>query len=312
MTIPGLGWLHYRFVVRPRAQANAREAARLLPALRASVSRLEPIAYPAAESAEAPEIAMITGAEFFHLTVFSAYSLLRTTGRPFRFRIIDDRTLSAAHLAELHRIFPGLVACRPPEEQDAYVESLFPAQRFPALLRARRECIFFCKLLDVHGGRTGWRLFLDSDTFFVRRPGALLDCMAKGAQPCYMLDRWSNYGHPPEFLERLCGQPVVRNANAGIVGFRSETLDWERMEHWLTAMLTAGRERFAFFEQGITAMLLSANDSLLLPPADYILSPDRAAILGRRGVFHHYAGESKNAYVRYQVPRSLFTPHPSA
>lgn len=312
MNIPGLGWLHYRFVVHPRAQANAREAARLLPELRASVRRLAPISFAPSEIAEAPEIAMITGAEFFYLTVFSAYSLLRATGRPFRFRIIDDRTLSDAHRAELHRIFPGLIACRSSVEQDTYVESLFPAQRFPGLLKARRECVFFCKLLDVHGGRTGWRLFLDSDTFFVRQPDVLIDCMAAGTRPCYMLDRWSNYGHSPEFLERLCGWPVVRNANAGIVGFRSETLDWERMEHWLQAMLAAGRERFAFFEQGITAMMLSAADNLLLPPADYILSPGTKDILRRRGVFHHYAGESKNAYVRYQVPHTLFAPASSA
>lgn len=306
MKIPGLGWLHYQLVSRPRAEATAREAARLLPEMRASISRLAPIAFTPEEISRAPEITMITGEEFLYLTVFSVYSLLRVTGRPFRFHIIDDRTLSERHIAELHRIFPGLIACRPRAEQDAYVESIFPAHRFPTLLKARNECVLFCKLLDVHGGRTGWRLFLDSDTFFHRRPDAVLDCMASGTRPCYMLDRWSNYGQPPEFLERLCGWPIVRKANAGIVGFRSETVDWDRMEHWLQAMLAAGRERFGFFEQGITAMLLSKHDGLLLPPEDYILTPEREEILHPRAAFHHYAGESKHSFVRHQVPRHLF------
>lgn len=307
MKIPGLGWLHYRLVSRPQARANAREAARLLPEMRASISRLAPISFAPADIAQAPEITMITGEEFLYLTVFCVYSLLRTTGRPFRFHIINDRTLSDHHIAELHRLFPGLVTCPPRAEQDAYVESLFPARRFPTLLKSRNECVLFCKLLDVHGGRSGWRMFLDSDTFFHRRPDALLACMATGTQPCYMLDRWSNYGQPPEFLERLCGWPVVRNVNSGVVGFRSETIDWERMEHWLKAMLAVDRERFGFFEQGITAMLLSKGDSLLLPPQDYVLTPEREEILHPRAAFHHYAGESKYSFVRHQVPRHLFS-----
>lgn len=305
MKIPGLGRLSYYLFHRPRAEAEAREAARLLPEMRASISRLRPIVFSPAEIAQAPEIAMITGDQFLYFTVFSAYSLLRVTGRPFRLRIFSDRSLSPQSTDELRRIFPGLIVHRPPAEHEEYIESIFPEARFPGLRKARAECALLCKLLDTHGARTGWNLFLDSDTFFHRRPDVLLDCMAAGTRPCYMLDRWSNYGHSPEFLERLCGWPIKPNINSGIVGLRSETIDWERMEHWFQAMLAADG-RFVFFEQGMTAMLLSAADSVILPPADYILTPAREEVLCPRGVFHHYAGESKNSFVRHQVPRRLF------
>ncbi|MES2692494.1 MAG: glycosyl transferase [Verrucomicrobiota bacterium] len=305
MKIPGLGWLHYRFVVKPRADADAQACARELPALQASIRQLPPLSASPEALGSAPEVNMLTGEKFLYLTVFSAYSLVRAAGRPFRICIVSDGTVSPASLDLLRQIFPGMIVYRAPAEEEARVEALFPLGRFPALRRARVESVFFRKLLDVHGGAQGWRLYLDSDTFFHRRPDVLLDCIAAGDRPCYMLDQWSNYGHPLEFLEKLSGRPMLRKANAGIVGLRSETIDWERMEHWLAQMRQAGGD-FFYFEQGLTAMLLSAADSVLLPPEDYIIGPHRAEVLQPRGVFHHYAGESKNRFVGYRVPRVLF------
>jgi hypothetical protein len=303
--IPGLGALKFHLWTRQWDARDVRRGKARLPALRASIRELAPLRFDAEAVRSAPAVSFLTGEPFLYQTVFSAYSLLRRTARPFRLRIHDDGSLTPAGLDLLRHLFPGLVDYETPADTEQRIETLFPRHRFPALRSARDTCALLRKLLDVHGGARGWRLFLDSDTYFHRSPDRLLEFMAAADEACCMRDHWSNYGHPPEFLDRLCGHPVLRHVNSGLVGLRSDSIDWDQVEHWFAAMVAAGG-KFVFFEQGVTAMLLSMRPCRILPPDDYVLGPSRAEVARPTAAFHHYAGDSKYRFLAFDVPRSLF------
>lgn len=305
MKLPGLGFLKFHLYTRHVDAWDVRSGRRRLPAIRDRIHRLGPQRFEPTALAAAPAIAFLTGEPFLYQTVYSAASLLRATGQPFRLRIHDDGTLQPASIALLNRLFPGAVEYRDPPDNEARMDALFPRSRFPALRSARDTCALLRKLLDVHGGRTGWQLFVDSDTFFHRRPDLLLQHLQAG-RDCYMSDHWSNYGHPPEWLERLCGFPVLRQVNSGLVGLRSESIDWDKLESWFAAMDRAGGN-FVFFEQGVTALMLSERHAVALPAADYVLGPSRRETARPAAVFHHYAGNSKYRFLRYDVARVLFS-----
>lgn len=303
MKIPGLGALKFHTYTRPLDALDVWLGRRRLPAISDSIRQLKPLPRP--EQPPRYSVAYLTGDRFLYQTVFSIYSLLKTSQQSFRLRIVSDGSLSEDSISILEHLFPGTVSVEHSTAQDQRIEVLFPESKFPLLRRVRRECALFRKLLDVHGGAEGWQLFVDSDTFFFRSPDLLLRHLQTATTPCFMFDHWSNYGHPVQLLEQLAGHKLIRNLNSGLVGMRSETIDWERLEYWLGRMLDQGG-RFVFFEQGITAMLLSLSGAAGLPQQDYILSPSRRETVHPTGVFHHYAGNSKFRFLRFNVPRRLF------
>lgn len=306
MKIPGIGFLRFHLLTKQLAALDVRIGQKRLPALAASIHRLEPLTPVPGAPAPRHEVVYLTGERFLYQTVFSAYSLFRASGLRFNLRIINDGSLSANSLALLEKLFPGVVQIEATADQEARIERLFPRDRFPCLRQSRDEGALFRKLLDVHGGRSGWTLFIDSDTYFHRNPKELLDCMEAASRPCFMQDHWSNYGHAPEFVDEVAGHPIIRLINSGLVGLRSEQIDWDKLERWLAAMRSRPG-RSVFFEQGLTAMLLSSlPDPLALPPCDYALSPGRREVLRPSAAFHHYAGESKYRFIRYNVPAPLF------
>lgn len=307
MKIPGLGFLRFHLVTRPLDARDVRIGRKRLPAFAESIRRLAPLV-ASSDLPDSPHaVVYLTGDRFLYQTVFSTYSLYRAAGQRFRIRIINDGSLSPESFALLEHLFPGRVQIEPVTSQEARIERLFPRDRFPCLRQSRDEGALFRKLLDVHGGEHGWTLFIDSDTYFHRKPTDLLGCLQAAAAPCFMYDRWSNYGHAPEVLEQITGHPVIRRINSGLVGLPSDRIDWDKLETWLAAM-RARPGTTVFYEQGLTAMLLSTlPDSAGLPAANYALSPGKREVLNPSAAFHHYAGNSKYRFIRYNVPAPLFT-----
>jgi hypothetical protein len=303
MKIPGLGALKFHAYTRPLDALDVWLGARRLPEIEKSIHQLSPASRVEA-GPSSPKITYLTGNRIFYQTVFSAYSLIVAAQRSFQMTILSDGTLSEQNVALLHELFPGRIAYVSAHTQEEQTEQLFPATRFPTLRRLRTQCALFRKLVDVHGGQTGWNLFVDSDTFFHRRPDRLLEWTVEASLPCYMLDHWSNYGHPVEVLEQIVGTPIIPHVNSGLVGLRSETIEWDRVEFWLTEMEQRGG-RLVFFEQGLTAILLSQTQAIALPKNEYVVCPTRGETKRPTAAFHHYAGDSKFRYLRYNVPGQL-------
>jgi hypothetical protein len=263
-------------------------------AMRAAATSLPPRPVPAGPSAE---ICFLTGKKYWYQTAFCAWSLAQTSGREFSPVLLDDGSFDDSLRQECMRIFPRAIT--PVQaETDARLDQHLPASRFPTLRSQRLTYLHLRKLTDAHVGRQGWRLVLDSDMLFFRRPHALLAWLEAPAAPLHMLDVQDAYGYPAETLNELAGRPVPHLVNVGVCGLRSDAIDWEELEWW-SASLLARHGTSYYLEQALVALLLASADCVRLPAADYRLFPTDEECRQPTAALHHYVAESKRGYFRH-------------
>lgn len=250
-----------------------------------------------APPATAPRIAFLTGKKFWYQTAFCASSLLRVTDRPLVFEFIDDGTFDDAFAAEARRLFPGCLITTT-ADAEARLDTALPVTRFPALRSQRLTYLHLRKLTDAHAGRTGPRLVLDSDMLFFRRPSALLAWFDDPAQPIHMLDVQDAYGYPAATLAELAGTAVPPLVNVGILGLRSDRIDWGKLEHACATLLSRHGTSY-YLEQALSALLLAGQSAQRLPVADYRLMPEEAECRAPTAALHHYVADSKRGYFRH-------------
>jgi len=283
-------------------QRRLTEAGRL--AMLAAASQLPAIQPPTDPAAPEIELQLLTGQRYWFQTAFLLTSL--APHARIRATLHDDGTLAGTPaLQSLLRIAPGS-RLEPIVETEARLDATLPRSRFPALRSRRDDLVLMRKLLDVHVGRTGWRLFLDSDMLFLARPSLLLELDRSRARPLHMTDVDNAYGYPVAELDRLAGHPVPRRVNTGLLGLRSETIDWDDLERVCAEL---NRRPHYFQEQALFAHILSRQDPLALPAADYRVLPDRTETLHPRAVLHHFVAHSKRGY--YQLTWHRFAASPT-
>ena len=246
---------------------------------------------------DAPGVTFLTGAKFWYQTAFCAVSLLRTAGRPLGVEVLDDGTLTGAQANELTRVLPG-VRIHPIAEVLQRLDEYLPADRYPSLRARRLVYPHLRKLTDVHAGHTGWRLVLDSDMLFHRRPDELLGWLASPDRPCHMLDVENAYGYSSNLLTELAGGPVPDRVNVGVCGLKSDDIDWNQLENWCS--LTLEREGSHYLqEQALTALLVTGGDRLALSKSEYVVRPTATETKHPTVALHHYVAESKAWYFRF-------------
>lgn len=286
------GWLqHYckrdpiRRRIDTRAQQHMEAAAYQLPSV------------PDFGTGKPLDIHFLTGKRFWYQTCFCAYSMAHHSRVNLRPLIYDDGTLEASHQAELQRIFPTARIIST-ETIQARLNTLLPEQHFPALRQRRLHYPNLRKLTDIHITAAGWKLVLDSDMLFFRSPTFLLDWLRSPQVPCHMTDVTTAYGYSPALMAALAGVPVPERINVGISGLNSSTLDWEELEYWCRTLID--REGTHYFqEQAMIAMLMARQPCAIAPANDYIVRPDRAAVMSPHGILHHYVADSKPWYFRH-------------
>lgn len=242
------------------------------------------------------ELHLLTGRNYWDQAAFCLWSFATAAARPIRARIYDDGTLDEAGIAALSRVVSELQVIR----RDALVDKLdrhLPRDRFPAL-RSRWDVYpHIRKLIDPHLGSTGWKLVLDSDLLFFRRPDFLLDWLDRPDRPLHAVDCEETYGYPREQLGKLCGATLPVRCNVGLTGLQSEALDWAELERWCDALIERGRSSY-YLEQGLVAMLAARQACAVAPAADYLTLPRPPEDTACRAIMHHYVAESKRAYFR--------------
>ena len=97
----------------------------------------------------------------------------------------DDSSLRDFQKAQFERLFPHYVLVDN-REIERKLEAFLPAEKFPVLRARRLVYPHLRKLTDVHIGGSGWKLVLDSDMLFFKRPHVLLDWLRSPDMPCYM------------------------------------------------------------------------------------------------------------------------------
>lgn len=263
---------------------------------RAMIAAARTLPAPPRLPSGAPVVHFLTGRRFWYQTAFCIYSL-RRQGAEVSPVFLDDGTFDAALFAESQRLFPGSRVVSAPESE-THLDRVLPATRFPTLRTQRRTYLHLRKLTDVHAGRSGWQLVLDSDLLCFRRPDALLAWLANPNRPVHMLDVHDAYGYPAATLADLAGGPVPSCVNVGVCGFRSESLDWDLLERWATQLLTRHGTNY-YLEQALVALLAARTNPLRLPRTDYLLLPDLAECQRPTAALHHYVDLSKRGYFRH-------------
>jgi hypothetical protein len=279
-----------------RAEAAMARAAETLPTSRAPAD------------AALPEVHFLTGKKFWHQTAFCLHTLQAHAGRGFRAVLHDDGSFDSATRARLAALFPA-AEIRRRADNDAQLAALLPPDKFPHLHDRRLHYPNILKLTDAHAGARGWRLVLDSDMLFFRRPDFLLAWLAAPNRPLHMVDVLDSYGYPPALMEALAGAPLPRLVNVGLTGLRSDALDWEKIEHWCGRLLAAHGTSY-YLEQALVAMLVAGCDCAIAPASDYVLAPGRDECRAPRAVLHHYVGHSKRGYFRDAWPVALARTRP--
>lgn len=241
------------------------------------------------------DVWFMTGSTHWYQTAFCAWSFALHSGLVIRPIILDDGTLLASHIDHLKRLFPELVV-HSVRECDEQFFSLFPAKKYPSLNFMRWKQLLFRKLTDIHAHSDERRLFFDSDMIFFRRPAQLETYMlSTSSTPIVQKDCWESYGYTRELTERLCGARLPDAANIGIFSLNGSTIDWEKVENWLTILLEEQRTKYNV-TQCITAMLIAAQSPIFLDANEYNVLPITPGKARPLRVLEHYVSDSKPYY----------------
>jgi len=238
---------------------------------------------------------LMTGRKFWYQTAFCLHSFSRAAQATVYAEIYDDGTIDADCARRLQQLGPRIRIHRQADIV-ARLDEFLPAARFPVLRERWRRYPNIRKLTDVQAGRSGWKLVLDSDLLFFRRPDFLLHWFCNPDRPLHAVDCMESYGYSRPLLERLAGAPIPPLVNVGLCGLRGEDLNWEELEAWCAELIAAEKTNY-YLEQALVAMLMArAARRAVAPAEDYITFPTREEVRRPRAVMHHYVAESKRWY----------------
>ncbi|MFA6544408.1 MAG: hypothetical protein WCS99_08280, partial [Limisphaerales bacterium] len=247
----------------------------------------------------------LTGRRFWYQTAFCLWTFARHAERDLAPCIYDDGTLTGEFSAALLRLFP---AARIVAQRDilARLDQHLPSARFPCLRERWLNYPNIRKLTDVHVGTAGWKLVMDSDLLFFRKPEFMLAWMNAPDCPLHAMDSVTSYGYPGELMARLAGQKLAELVNVGLCGMRSDALDWEQLEHWCRVLIEGNGTHY-FLEQALVAMLMAGRRCAVAPAAEYVTCPQAPETTACRAVMHHYVADSKRWYFQRNWRQAVFT-----
>lgn len=249
------------------------------------------------DTKETVEIYFLTGRKFWYQTCFCAYSMSQNSDINLQPVVYDDGTLEQKYVDEIRRIFPNAKIVSATEIAEQLEQSL-QVKHFPYLRERRDNYPNIRKLTDVHLNSAGWKLVLDSDMLFCRRPDTLIDWLMNPTTPCYMVDTETSYGYSLKLMESLAGNKLADRVNVGICGLNSSEIDWAQLEYWCKVLIENEGTHY-YQEQALVAMLMAGQKCLVVDEADYIVMPEQEEVITPQAVLHHYVADSKSWYFRY-------------
>ena len=249
------------------------------------------------------ELHVLTGKRFWFQTAFCLWTFAAHSGRRLEPVIHDDGTLDPDQRTTLGQLFPG---ARFIEKATALarLDQLLPSSQFPTLRERWTNYPNIRKLIDPHLGETGWKLAVDSDLLFFRRPDFILRWLDDSGRPLVAEDCTTSYGYGREMLEKLAGARLADRVNVGLCGLNSSELDWQRIEFWCRQLIERSGSHY-FLEQAIVAMLVAGRECAVSPSADYVTGPRPPESLECRAVMHHYVATSKRWYFRHNWRQAM-------
>ena len=252
---------------------------------------------PATNDSAPLEIHLLTGKKFWYQTVFCLWTFARHSERTLHPVIYDDGTLTAKFCEPIQRLFPSARFVLQ-KEIFSWLDDHLPAARFPTLRERWQNYPNIRKLTDVHVGQSGWKLVVDSDLLFFRRPTFVIDWLEHPSRPLHAIDCETSYGYSHRLLNNLAGNTVADLVNVGLTGLDSSALDWEKLEYWCRKLHEREGTHY-YLEQALVAMLVAGRDCANAPATDYVTKPGDIEARDCHAIMHHYVANSKRGYFRH-------------
>nr|WP_121270598.1 glycosyl transferase [Pedobacter schmidteae] len=240
-------------------------------------------------------IYFLTGKKYLYQTLFCIQSLTRVSQQHYHFTLIDDGSFDHSLIEQAKLKLPGCHILLSKEIEDN-LKLCLPEHQYPKLHHKRRIYPHLKKLTDIHtlpGNK--WRLVLDSDMLFWQEPRAMNAWLKSPRQPLFMRDCKAAYGYSKSLMEKCAGGRIQPLLNVGAVGLTAEMIDWAAIENWIEVM-EAEEGTSYFLEQALSAMIVGATQSLILPAQDYLVNPTARQLNHKQGILHHYVDLSKKHY----------------
>ncbi|MDF9798361.1 hypothetical protein OKW21_003624 [Catalinimonas alkaloidigena] len=243
------------------------------------------------------EVSFLTGAKFWFMTAFCAYSLSRVSEKNIKFIFYDDGTLNKDIQQKIKSQFPLSEVVDHHQINERLATSL-PESKYPFLHYKRRVYPHIKKLTDVHAGTSGFKLLLDSDMIFLKKPVTMMEWLLQPSGPFYIVDRVHSYYYSDQIMERLAGFNIPPKVNVGAIGLKSDLINWDQIEYWAKHMEEQEGSNY-LLEQALTAMIVADKHCVVGALKDYIVMPTLEEVNCKQGTLQHYVADSKEWYFRH-------------
>jgi hypothetical protein len=242
------------------------------------------------------EIHMLVGTRFWFMAAYALVSLQRQVARSVHVHFYDDGTLETQQREKLEAL-ASAVTFHDRAGIDARIERYLPEEKFPFIRERLRNYPNLKKLTDPHVGSVGPKLVMDADILFFGQPVELLQGFDGPETILCATDVTESYGYSRALMEKLAGARIPTAINVGLTGLKSESLDWEQLEHWCRELITREKTNY-YLEQALVAMLCATRPFTQLSLAKYITGPSDEQVLRGEGAMQHYVDLSKKEYFR--------------
>jgi len=263
-----------------------------------SVRSLPSFDPPPQPSGQSLQVHFLTGEDYWYQTLYCFLSLQRFCNNRITPVLYSDGSPPGAYWDEFQRVVPW-VDIRSERETEERIQQALPPNKYSLLHEWRHDTPpLIRKLVDLHAGSTGWKLLLDSDMLFFQRPGFLIDWLQNPSKPCFMVDVSSFYSYSSQLRYELVESPIPEAVNVGVLGLRSENVNFDQLQHWLRILLHNEGARYPL-DQPLCSLMLAGRDCAIAPPDKYVVLPLLDEGRDPSAVLHHYVAESKRAYFQY-------------
>lgn len=242
------------------------------------------------------EVSYLTGANYWHQTIFCAYSLARVLNGRVRINIYSDGTLNPKLAGFIKKALPNIIIV----DQDdlrKQIDNILPEKDFPLLRALREKDAFFRKLVDMRAnGR--YIIQLDSDMLFFNKPERLISAY-RDDENYFMQDTIpaSYYVLPEDIISKKLNIPTREKINSGILAYNSAKIDWHFVERTCAYLIeNAPHLHPPMFEQTLNAIIISWLDGKPLKPEYRILYAYKGEETNLSDVVRHYIFKAKMLY----------------
>jgi hypothetical protein len=241
-------------------------------------------------------VSFLTGANYWHQTIFCAYTLAGHLDGRVGIKLYSDGTLTDEHIGFINKVLPGVEAIS--EKQVLkHLDTVLPQHKFPTLRHLRNWHPFFRRLIDIHTAPS-WVIHLDSDMIFFDKPGQILEAY-QNKTAVYMKEQLASsyFVDNEDVLRDKYGINCIKSVNGGIIAYDNDKIDYTDLEEKAKLLLQhypqAGP---AQVEQTLMSYVLFHQNATALDEKAYTIFYDDKPDLNSPQIVRHYIFKAKLPY----------------